>query len=537
MGAQKKFMALGWNKPAILMLCLLGLRVEPAIAQTRSAAANDAEYSRAESLVRNRRWQEGLDALNHLLKADPHNLKALNLAGIASAAKGDTQQADLYFERALRLDSHFLPALKNLSISEFNAHQYAAAEKHLLAAQQQLPDDPTINVYLGEIAYGQQKYSIAAERLNRAGPLVARSPKLTADYAVSLLRSEQKPQALDLLAAINPSTLDAQSQLAVGLALAESDTNQQAIPFLAEAFRHAPDSYNVGYDLALTCFRAKDYATAIATIHELIGRAHDSSELEDLLAESFAASGQTGEASEAYRRAIAFDPSDENNYLDFASFCIDHRGFEDGLKVVALGLREHPNSVRLIFMRGIIEASQDNFDLAEKDFQQAALLNPQHDLGSVGLGNIYLQHGNSAEAIKFTREQLQQKPNDASLLYVLGQGLLASGAQPGQPAFLEAQASLEKSVQLNPKLCLPHVSLGSIYLREERYADAAVQFEAARAIDPTENSAYSHLAVAYRHLGKPEKAKEVLTALQALLHQQRSGTPTQAKANSPADPQ
>jgi Flp pilus assembly protein TadD len=530
-------MGMSWKNKACCLLLLLALQAASERAQSQSRTSTETDYARAESLVRNHLWDEGVDILNHLLKTDPRNLKELNLAGIACSGKGDSEQADRYFERALKVNPRFLPALKNLSISEFNAHKYSLAEKHLVAAQQQLPDDPTINVYLGELAYTQQKYSLAVERLNRAEQIVQRDPKLNALLAVSLLRSGQKPKAFDLLSHSEPSELDPQSQVMVGVALAEFDLNKQAVPYLAAAYTHDPDSYDVGFDLALACVRAKQYASAIATLQELIGREHDSSELENLLAEAFAAQGDTGNASDAYRRAIAFDPSDENNYLDFASFCLENRAFEDGLKVIAMGLHAHPDSARLFFMRGVIEASQDNFDLAENDFEHAAVLNPQHDFGTVGLGALYLERGNSAEALKVTRAQLRQKPDDPSLLYLLGEGLLSSGAAPGQPAFAEAQESLEKSVKLNPALCLPHVSLGSIYLSEERYADAALQFEAARAIDPSENSAYSHLAVAYRHLGQPEKAKEVLSALQRILEQQRSGSRAQSKAPPGRAPQ
>jgi tetratricopeptide (TPR) repeat protein len=350
------------------------------------------------------------------------------------------------------------------------------------------------------------------------------------------LRSSQKQQALDLLNQTEPSAFDPQSQLTLGIALAESDSNEQAVPYLAAAFAHDPESYDAGFDLALACVRAKQYSTAIATMQALIGRGHDSSELENLLAEALAANGETLSALDAYRRAIVLDPSDENNYLDFASLCLDHHGFDDAMKVIASGLHVHPDSARLIFMRGVIEASQDKFDLSEKDFQQAALLNPQHDVGAVGLSTLYLERGNSAEALKVTRAQLGHKPDDPNLLYLLGEGLISSGAAPGQPTFVEAQQSLEKAVRLNPALCLPHISLGSIYMREERYADAAAQFEAARAIDPSENSAYSHLAVAYRRLGQPEKAKEVVSALQVLLQQQRSGERSQVKAPDAGEP-
>ena len=262
-------------------------------------------------------------------------------------------------------------------------------------------------------------------------------------------------------------------------------------------------------------------------------RGQDTAELESLYAEALEGQGETGKAIDAYRSAIKLDPADENNYVDFASLCIDHHAFEDGLKVLTLGLSLHPSSERLTFMLGILHASQGNVDLAEQDFQRAAQLAPQRDLGAIGLDTLYLHKGNSEQTIHLIRRQLNQKPDDANLLFLLGETLISSGSEPGQPSYTEAQHALERSVALNPDLCLPHVSLGSIYLQEDRFSDAVSQFEAARAIDPNENSAYSHLAVAYRRLGQPDKAKEVLVALQKLLEQQRSGSRVKTAASRP----
>ena len=512
------------NRAEIVLLILIGCSFAGLRAQEQPGVSGTAEYARAETLVRNHQWEEGLEVLRPVLQKEPRNLKALNLAGIACAAKGDTQEANRYFEQSLAVDPNFLPALRNLSISEFNGQEYAAAEKHLLAAQAQVPNDPTINLYLGQIAYRQNKYKVAAERLDQAKSLLSHYPVAEAALAVSFLRSDQKSRGLELLGQLNPSNVDAESQLELGVALAETGNDAEAIPYLQAAFDRNPESGDIGFDLALACVRAKSYAAAITTIQNVVHRGHDSSELEDLYAEALEGQGETDKAIEAYRRAIALDPKDENNYVDFASLCIDHHAFEDGMKVIAVGLQLHPKSERLTFMRGILDASEGNVDLAERDFEEAARLAPQLDLGAVGLGAVSLQRGNSGEAIKVIRRQLSQKPNDPTLLYMLGEASITAGSQPGQPSYAEAQRDLEKSVSLNPSLCLPHVSLGSIYLQEDRFADAAVQFEAARAIDPNENSAYSHLAVAYRHLGQPEKAKEALTALQELLARQRSGT-------------
>jgi tetratricopeptide (TPR) repeat protein len=425
--------------------------------------------------------------------------------------------------KSVDVDPDFTPALKNLSINEFNLNEYELAEKHLLEAQKRLPNDQVVNLFLGQIAYREQKFQLAAERLDRARDLVLRNSSATASLAVSLLRSDQAPRAVELLDRITPSDVDAQTQLALGVSLAQANMDARAIPYLLSAFHHDPDSYDAGFDLALTGLHAKDYQTAIAASDELADRGKDTSELENLRAEALEATGATQRAVDAYRKAVALDPQDENNYLDFTSLCIDHRAYGDGMKVISVGLQVHPKSERLTFMRGIVNAMQDHFELAEEDFRQAALLAPQHDFGIVGLGVTYLETGNATEAIKVIQGRLRQTPNDASLQYLLGEGLLRSGAAPGHPAYEQAQAALEKSVKLDPRLCLPHISLGSIYMNEDRLAEAAIQFEAARAVDPTEKSSYSHLAVVYRRLKQPEKSKEALTALQQVLEQERAG--------------
>jgi predicted Zn-dependent protease len=527
------WMGIGRTKTGLCLAFLAGFPWSTAPAQSNSGGSDSADYSRAENLVRNHQWDESLELIQHLLANDPHNLRALNLAGIAYGGKGDSQRADQSFEACLKVNSHFLPALKNLSIDEFNQRQYVPAEKHLLMADQQLPNDPAINLYLAEIAYRQEKFKLAAQRFDRAKDIVAHNPNLTAHFGVSLFRSDQKQRAREVTATITPAEIDPQSALAMGISLVQSEMSALAVPYLQAAFAHDPASYDTGYDLAVAAIQAKEFETAIATAKDLIRQGHDTSELENIFAEALAATGEINSAIEAYKKAIKLDPQDENNYLDFTSLCIDHRAFEDGMEVITLGLEIHPKSERMMFMRGVLQASQNEMELAEKDFQEASLLAPQQSLGIVGLGSIYLEQGHSEEAVQVIRARLRQKPEDASLLYLLGENLMRSGALPGQPAYSEAQAALEKSVKLNPGLCLPHISLGSIYMEEARYADAAVQFEQARAIDPTEKSSYSHLAVAYRRLGQPEKASEALTALKQVLAQGRVGG--QVKTPIPAE--
>jgi tetratricopeptide (TPR) repeat protein len=494
--------------------------------------AQAGDYAQAEALVRNHQWDDGLALVLRLLKTEPRNAKALNLAGLALTGRGDLQQAGEYFRKCLIVAPGFVPALKNLAINEFNQKQYDGAEKHLQAALKGAPADPVINLYLGEIAYRQHKYLAAADALGRAPGFVARDENVAAHLAVSYLQTGKKQNALEILDRLTPEGVESQSQFALGLALAQFDLPERSIPYLEAVRRRFPDSYDLAFDLVLTCIGAKDFSHAIQVGTDWIGRGHETTELDNLLAEAYEGDNQTQHAVDALRRAIALAPDDEDNYLDFASLCMNHRSYDAGLKVIQAGLQVHPKSDKLIFMRGVLYGMQDEYDLAEKDFQQAAYVAPQTNLGYVGLGVTYLEKGNASQAIQVLRQRLREKPNDASLLYLLGEALLRNGAAPGQAAYNEAQASLEKSVLLNPRLCLPHVSLGAIYLDEEKFKEAVDQFEQARAIDPQERSAYSHLAVAYKHLGQADKSRDVMTALKDLISQERRATREKMKEDA-----
>ena len=495
-----------------------------AAAQTHSTPTEDPTsiYSQAENLIRNHQWDQGLVLLKQLLKSEPNDLKVLNLTGLAYTGKGDPKLADQYFERILKISPGFVPALKNLAINEFGMGQLKTAERHLELAAKQSLDDPVINLYLGETAYREHNFRRSAKRLSLAGDFLARNPNVLAQLAVSDFKIDQTQKAMDIVRRIPPESLNPQSQFTLGVTLAETGLEKEAIPYFLSLRHSYPDSYDAGYDLAICYLNAKQYPDAIAVAHQLIHGGHETAEVDNVLAEAYEGNKDIQPAIDALRQAISLDPQNEDNYLDFASLCMDHRDFNAGLTVLQIGLQIHPRSDRLFFERGILYAMQDRFDLAEKDFTRSSELDPKNDLGYLGLGATYLEAGNAAQAMQVLKRRIQQKPNDANLLYLLGEALMRSGANPGSPAFAEAQTVLEKSVRLNPKLSLPHVSLGTIYLEENR-ADAAVtQFKQALLIDPGQRSALSHLAIAYRRLGQTENARNTLNSLKKIVEHEQA---------------
>jgi tetratricopeptide (TPR) repeat protein len=478
------------------------------------------DYAGAEALIRQGQWDQGIALLKQILQAQPANLKAFNLMGIALTGKGDVGAANQQFKHAVQIDPHFYPALRNLAINEFGQKDIWAAQKHLTEAVALAPNDPMIHAYLGEIAYSRREYRTAANHWTKSGEL-QKDPSVGARLVECYLETGQQQRGLDVLHTLDPQQLPPQTQFSLGLSLAKHELYQQAIPYFQTVSGKYPDSYDAAFNLAICLVQTKEFPKAIEVLGATAGRGHKTAELDNLLAEAYEGNNQIQEAINALREATRLAPEDEDSYVDLATMCTTYEAYVLGLEVIEIGLRHHPQSDRLIFQRGVIHAIQNQLDLAEPDFQLAAKLAPEKNLSYVAMGVSYMQSGDLPKAIASVRQRIKQKPNDAILHYLLGEALVRSGASPGDSAFTEAKASLEKSVKLNPRFAPAQVNLGKIYLKENRLDDALSHLEEARALDPKDKSAYSQLAIVYRRKGKPEIVKTMLTKLNQLNDEER----------------
>jgi tetratricopeptide (TPR) repeat protein len=499
---------------------LLALLCVILVSSSIAVAATSETYSQAESLVRKGQWDQGIGLLEQLLETEPENLKARNLLGIALTGKGDLVAANREFEHAARINPHFSPALKNLAINEFTQKDVKAAERHFSQALALAPNDPVIHAYLGHIAYSKNQYRQAAAHLEKAGNLM-HDPAVATELAESSLEIGQRQRAFDLLNQLDRKSLSPRLQFSLGLALARHEFYDRAIPYFQTVNAGYPDSYDAAFNLAVCYVLTRQFPQAIAVLNGIANRGHKTAELDNLLAEALEGNQQVQEAIDTLRGATQLAPKDENNYVDLATLCTKYDAYDLGLQIIDVGLHYHPESDRLIFQRGVLEAMKDRFDLAENDFQLASRLAPDKNLTYVALGVTYMQTGHLPEAIRSLRQRIKEKPNDPILLYLLGDALIRSGANPGDSTFAEARAALEQSVKLNLQLAASQVDLAKLYLKENRLDEARDHLERAKAIDPKDKTAYSQLAVVYRRSGKPELASAMLNTLNQLNEEDR----------------
>lgn len=445
------------------------------------AAQDPPEYREAARLVQEQRWNDALAAIASLETQYPHNPKVRNLEGLALIGKGDTARAIECLENVLREHPDFSPALKNLTIVEWNSGRVPQAAKHTVEALKLLPGDPVLNAYGAIAALNANQPGAAKQRFHAAGGAISALP----------------PQLESALAAL----------------LGKHGLYAESIRAGEDVLKRGFDSPELRYNLALAEFLSGGYPACIRRLEDACAR-QASSESLNLLAQAYDKAGQTQKAIDTLREATAVAPGDENNYLDLAALCIDHGAYTLGIEVVEAGLKHKPGSARLLFQLGLLYALSGDFGKAEANFERAAAFEPASDLPAAALDLARIQQSRLGAAIDDLRAKVKQQPSSAVLWYLLGSALIRSGAVGS--AASEAEAAFRNAIRLDARLPYSYIELGKIYMRQRRIREAVPLLERATRLAPRERAPYYQLALAYRQMGDSGRSAEMLARVKEL---------------------
>jgi len=310
--------------------------------------------------------------------------------------------------------------------------------------------------------------------------------------------------------------LQAEEELRKGTALTGKGEFSDAISHLLAARGKVTNEYAASFDLALCYVGTRQYKQAIEVLKDL---GHDSkhrADVENLLAQAYAGNGQQDEALTALETAAAITPQSEKLYLFVADACSDSQDYALALKVVAVGLRNLPDSARLHYERGIVLSRLDEFDRAKPDFDFVGKAAAGTEIGYIADVQKDLFEGDTSGAASRAREGIQKGFRSPILLTLLGEALLRSGVTPGQAEFQEAQAVLEQAVAERPNDPSSQIALGRLYLSAGRLEEAITHLEKAKQTQPDRPVIYANLAKAYRRHGNEQAAQQALSTLEKL---------------------
>ena len=414
--------------------------------------------------------------------AAPFSASARNNYGAILVRLGRTEQARAQFEASLKLDPDQPNALVNLAQIHTAAGTPAdlRAARELFAHAERLAPDREIARALVVIALQLNEREQAAASYH--------------DYAALVAHETETPN-------IAPS-----ARAELGAALLEAGLLDEAITELSAATTADPANVNAIVALARAELKRKDVTTAGRTLEAAIARGLDAAPIYAALADVYDAGGYAEHAIPAMRLALARDPHNELYHFRYGMLLTDTSAPAAAVIRLQESLKEFPKSARLWLALGIAQLSDGKNAEAEQSFKQALAFEPKSVAALAYLGTTYAERGAYAQAVAAYERAISADDRAAVPYYLAADTML----KEPQADYAQVEKYLARAIELDGALASARLALAKLYVRAERFADAAAQLERAVALAPSLTEAHYQLGRVYVRLKRMAEAQKEL---------------------------
>ena len=453
-----------------------------------------AQQARPEDFARelkDHHYQKVLVELKPFLAAHPNDPLLWTVRGLALRGLGRSSDSIVNFEKALKADPNFIPALEGASETSYGSGDPRAAGflRRLLKLQ---PANETANAMAGTLAYEQHHCAAAVSFFETSQEQIYDNEIVASQFSDCLLQLNRA---------------------------------DEAVRVLGRALSLHPGSVNLRYNLAVAQLKDNRPAETIATLQLLIGPGKSSASVLNLLASAQVTLGRLDQATASLSEAISLAPEMEDNYVDLGILCLENQQDLQALQIAASGLRFVQTSWRLYTVHGIASSLLSNYEDAEADFERSLQLEPLNSASVAARSILYAHTDQPEKAISALRQKLRSTPNNPMLNYLLADALIRNGGEPTKPQFEEARRALLRSLRANPNSSDALTLLGKLYVRENSLDQAEQTLKRAVDCDPTNRAALNQLLVVFRKLGRREESFRIAQQLTALLNKGGHGQP------------
>ena len=224
-----------------------------------------------------------------------------------------------------------------------------------------------------------------------------------------------------------------------------------------------------------------------------------------------------GKAIELYRRYLKTQPNDADVRFLLGHTALLARRYDEAAAAYSEVAAVRPNWAAAHGGLGYALLMADQPQRAAQAYSRTLELNPDSTLVRYQLARLYAEQGQHREAIAELEQLVQREPHVpeyptrlADLLIQLEQ---ATGMTLGQTdRLVVAEKLLRRAIALDSKAAHPHWSLGMLYARQGRYAEAVPLFEHLLQIAPRDYQAHLFLGHLYQRTGRQTDAEAQFAA-------------------------
>jgi predicted Zn-dependent protease len=443
----------------------------------------------AKGLLAEGRFAEAIPLYEELVKALPANPGLRLNLGIAEHMAGRDREAAATLGEVLRVEPNHGPALAMCGASYLRLGEPAKAFGFLERALRVMPQDNEVLQMLADAALMTEKFGTASSALRALVKVQPEEPRLWMGLGHSY-------EALSEDAFVRLDSLSPGSPYWLALA-AEARLKQRQLRSALALFREA-----------LAKLNRRDWRESVAAIYQQTDH-QDWASAEKAKAAQLAVPPCTKPSAECHFLARRYlqatqSPGQTPELLYWRS-----KAYNELAREAFAQLSRFPDSVEWHSFLGNLYRNQGKHEASIKEWQAALAKRPgdgdlERELAATLLaGKDYLR------AETAVRKLLEKAPDNAELLWMLGEALMA------QQKLDDAIAPLDKAAKLAPALLAARASLGRALLAANRAGDAAPHLRAALPSD-RDGSLHFQLSRALAAQGKAADAAQFAQKSQQL---------------------
>src|SRR5207247_1180381 len=255
---------------------------------------------------------------------------------------------------------------------------------------------------LSAVTFAETRGEEPSKALDRLLALYKSQPsdwRVCHQIGLSYMRLEQLDRAREFFQktlALNASFLPARKNLATTLWFL--NRKREAEREFRTVARASPDDPVPHVYVGLAEYERKRFLEAMEQFEKAGDLALKNPEVLPVVAETYDRARQPEKAYAAYKKAIELDPGAEDGYIALAGFALDHQNNEFALKVTSEGLEKVPGSLRLLVLKGVIQALLGKREDAERTLLDASRSEPKSSLPLLAVGISQLERGSYESA-------------------------------------------------------------------------------------------------------------------------------------------
>ena len=462
--------------------------------------------------------------LERALTANPKSVEAHTYLGVLEDRSNNFEIAKKHFANAARLSPKSASVRNNYGaiLLRLNDKRLAAAEFE--ASLKLDPNQANALINLAQIRFDENTATSLplAQSLFHRADRIAPDAQIAKALTVIALRLKNNQQAAEFyknyaarLADTNENA-DAAARAEFGGALLESNLLGEAQTELKAAL--ALDAANVDaiVNLAKVYLALKDVPAAGRTLETAVAKNIANAAVYSTLAVVYERINRFDNAIPAMRLAIQLEPA-EKYYFQYGMLLANTDAPAAAVIRINEALKKFPDSARLWFALGFAELKAAKNVEAAEAFNRAVQLDPKYVQGYVYLGLVRDQLGQIQEAVQLYERALQINPK----LGVVNEMIAGALLKESNADNARIETELKKAIAQDVKFVPAHLTLGKLYIRTERWADAAAELQRVIELEPDSVEAHYQIARVYVRLKRKEDAQTALAKFKALNESQK----------------